>query len=296
MANNNCNRTIVVKIPRMEKKSKLQKVLDIGNLVVLFATIASLILNYCTLREMQEERNSAYRPDIQFSSVEYVFQINDYMVLLPEVTECPVYKADENRNADDSFFLNLNTRNIGVGTAKNVKISISEESSFNAIAEFNEMSVFCDMEYGKGPHGYWMKFSDNSYADLFWLDDVVEISYILPNAEDVHKYKLPSVYYCLINAMRIEATQALDDPFESGFMIPDIEITIEYSDVQGVLYQEKAYIHTEPGWAFSGGRSLVVSIISEDKAKEISNEISESTTKQTPNNETIPATIVESYG
>ena len=296
MNKNNRNRTIVVKIPRMETKSKLQKILDVGNLVVLFATIASLILNYCTLCEMQEERNSAYRPDIQFSSVEYVFQINDYMALLPEVAECPVYQADENRNADNDFFLNLNTRNIGVGTAKNVKISISEESSFNAIAEFNEMSVFCDMEYGKGPHGYWMKFSDNSYADLFWLDDSVEISYILPNAEDVHQYKLPSVYYCLINAMRIEAIHALDDPFERGLMIPDIEITIEYPDVQGVLYQEKAYIHTEPGWAFSGGRSLVVSIISEDKVNNLSNEVNENTTQHTPNNETIPATTSESYG
>lgn len=298
MGNNEQNneRAIIVKIPKIEKKTNLQKILDIGNLVVLFATIASLILNYCTLREMQAERNNAYRPNIQFNSIEYVFQIYDSMELLPEVADCPIYRADENGHADHNFTLNLEARNIGVGTAKDVKITISEESSFAAISEFNEMSEYCDMEYGSGPHGYWMKFSDSTYADLFWLDDEVEIPFILPNAVDVHEYKLPAVYYCLINAMRIELRETWDDPFDARIMIPDIEITIEYSDVQDVIYREKAYIHTEPGWAFGGGRSLVASIISEDKAKEISNKTSEGTTHDTPDTETTSPTTIEAYG
>lgn len=297
MGNNEQNNTraIIVKIPKLEKKTKLQKILDIGNLVVLFATIASLILNYCTLREMQAERNNAYRPNIQFNSIEYVFQIFDSMELLPEVADCPIYRADENGHADYNFTLNLEARNIGVGTAKDVKITISEESSFAAISEFNEMSEYCDMEYNKGPHGYSLKFSDGTYATCIWLDNEIEIPYILPNAESMCIYQLPSVYYCLIHAMQIELRETWDDPFDPHVMVPDIEIIIEYSDVQGVIYREKAYIHTEPGWAFGGGRSLVASIISEDKAKETSNKTSEGTTHDTPDTETAPPTTIEAF-
>lgn len=205
------------------------------------------------------------RPYIQFNSVEFIFQIDDNIEVPAELNLCPIYRADEYGNADYHFNLSLDARNIGTETAKDIKITISEESSINAIEEFNDRSVYCDMEYQMGIHGYWMKYSDETYADLLWFEDKFEDQYILPGAEDVRSYKLPDVYYCLVNAMRIENKNVYYDPFSETIMIPDIEIELEYSDVQGIQYKEKAYIHTEGGWVFSGGRSLVVSIIPQEK-------------------------------
>lgn len=261
----NNSRQIIVKIPAVKKKEKFQIFWKIVGLIVPFATILSVLLTYFTLREMKEERESAYRPNIQFNSVEFIFQISEDMELSPQVENCPIYTADEYGNADYHFKLNLEARNIGVGTAKDVIISITEESSFKAIEEFNIQSTYCDMKYDKGIHGYWMEYSNKTYADLLQFEDTYEVPYILPNAEDVRDYELPDVYYCLINAMRIEHQNVYYDPFSESIMIPDIEIEIEYSDVQGVQYKEKAYIHTEGGWAFGGGRSLVVTIVPYEK-------------------------------
>lgn len=213
------------------------------------------------LPDMQDQAQVIHRPYIQFNKAEYVFQIDEDMSLLSELVSCPVYGPDEYGNADYHFKLNLETRNIGTETAKDIKITISEESSFKAIEEFNSRSSYCDMTYNSGVHGYWIEYSDGSFADLLWFEDSYEMQYILPNAEEIQYYELPTVYYCLINAMRIEHKHEYYDPFSASIMIPDIEIEIEYADVQGTTYKENAYIHTEAGSAFSGGRSLVVSII-----------------------------------
>ena len=84
--------------------------------------------------------------------------------------------------------------------------------------------------------------------------------HILPNAQKSELYELPTVYYCLIHAMIVEYSNAVPDPFPDTIMIPDIEVEIEYVDVQGLRYKNKASIHTEAGWAFLGGCSLVVTI------------------------------------
>ena len=255
----NNSRQILGKSPAVKKKERFRILREIVGLIAPFATIFSVLLTYFTLCEMKEERESAYRPYIQFNSVEFIFQISEDMERFSKVENCPIYTADEYGNADDHFKLNLEARNIGVGTAKDVIISITEKSSFKAIEEFNIQSLSCDMEYNKGIHGYWIEYSNNTYADLMQFEDTYEVPYILPNAEDVRNYELPDVYYCLINAMRIEHQNEYYD--SESIMIPDIEIEIEYSDVQGVQYKEKAYIHTERGWAFRGGRSLVVTIV-----------------------------------
>ena len=213
------------------------------------------------LLDVQDQAHAIHRPYIQFNNAEYVFQIEEEMSLPSDLASCSVYRPDEYGNADYHFKLDLETRNIGTETAKDIKITISEEASFKAIEEFNNRSSYCDMTYNSGIHGYWIEYSDGSFADFLWFEDSYEMQYILPNAEEIQYYELPTVYYCLINAMRIEHKHEYYDPFSASIMIPNIEIEIEYADIQGTIYKEKAYIHTEAGYAFSGGRSLVVSII-----------------------------------
>ncbi|MFR3879025.1 MAG: hypothetical protein ACLUFZ_06525 [Oscillospiraceae bacterium] len=257
----NKSRRIIEKKRTARREKMYQAVEKIINLLVSIATVLSVLLTYFTLSEMKEERESAYRPDIQFNSVEYVVQTSADMELFSEVNNCPVYTSDQYGNADIHFKLNLEARNIGVGTAKNVQISITKESSFKAIEEFNEQSTYCDMMYNEGIHGYLMEYSNKTYALLLQFEKTDKFPYILPNAEEVCNYELPDVYYCLINAMRIEHQNIYYDPFSESIMIPDIEVKIVFSDVQGVQYEEKGFIHTEKGWSFKGGQSLVVTIL-----------------------------------
>ena len=70
-------------------------------------------------------------------------------------------------------------------------------------------------------------------------------NYILPNAEETHEYELPSIYYCLIKAMRLSGEEAVcDAEINNGKSLPDIPVSIEYYDLQGVKYLEEVVIRT----------------------------------------------------
>lgn len=84
---------------------------------------------------------------------------------------------------------------------------------------------------------------DDHWSLLYFEYDDFSMPYILPNAEQSYKYPLPTIYYCLINAMRIEIEHF--DIDETNAHIPDIELKITYTDVQGVQYEVPAIIHTK---------------------------------------------------
>lgn len=71
----NKSRRIIEKKRTARREKMYQAVEKIINLLVSIATVLSVLLTYFTLSEMKEERESAYRPDIQFNSVEYVVKL-----------------------------------------------------------------------------------------------------------------------------------------------------------------------------------------------------------------------------
>lgn len=91
----NKSRRIIEKKRTARREKMYQAVEKIINLLVSIATVLSVLLTYFTLSEMKEERESAYRPDIQFNSVEYVVQTSADMELFSEVINCPVYTSDQ---------------------------------------------------------------------------------------------------------------------------------------------------------------------------------------------------------
>lgn len=291
------NRVLIkmIIIPEKKDKRKYEYIMEVVNLVVSCATILSLVLNACTLWEMREERKSAYRPYIQFSSIGYIIQEQDEMERIPQVEGLPVFNSEMGVTGSKiTPELSLEFRNIGVGTAKDIVISISRESSIKAIEDFNSRSKYCNLKCTAGVHGDGVEFPDGTIMHLLYFAREDEIPYLLPNAEEVLAYSLPTVYYTLINAMRIEHANAYHDPFSEECLMPDIEILIEYSDVEGVRYKEKAYIHTEGDWLFMGGRSLEVTIISQEKYERMSQ--NNSSTEDTVVIETSPKVTVEAMG
>ena len=253
------------------------------DVIMTIATVISVVLVYYTLEEMKTERQNAYRPYIQFDTISYVIQTSDDMEDFEKVEGLTVYNSDPKiKEMNLTPELILNTKNIGVGTAKDISISISRESSLNAINAFNDTSAYSDIVCCEGIHGYFAEFSDGTFDGALYFENEVDIAYLLPNAQDEFEYSLPTVYYTLIEALRIEYEHVYYDPFTIGIRIPDIEIFITYSDVQGIVYTEKAYIHTEPEWVFYGGRSLECSIISEETAKEYARELEELFAQQEP--------------
>lgn len=92
------------------------------------------------------------------------------------------------------------------------------------------------------------------------------ISYLYPG-EEVN-YKLPTVFYVLLYAQLIEDQNVTCDPFSRPtILIPEIEVNIEYSDAQGNIHCQKAYIRTEAGEIYvnQGMFTIGVSIIPEDQ-------------------------------
>ena len=159
----------------------------------------------------------------------------------------------------------MSIRNIGVGVAEEVKISIKEEDCWSVIEEFNKTVEYSKIEYADRKENIWgsdvVVFADGSKWDFFRFDEDISYPYILANADQECKYMLPSIYACLVNALMIERKELGYSDVGMTGEIPDIPITIEYVDVQGVSYCEEALIHTEYCWIFGYGFLLTISII-----------------------------------
>lgn len=280
--------SITVKLPAKKKPSFGDHLKEWGNfifsLIASLTAIGSLLLTYSTLVEMRVERQNAYRPSIQFSSIEFVLQIGDqldmeYITSNTGNENIPVFNLDDYYENELGYRPELmpDVYNIGVGTAKDIQISISTESCHNAINAFNEKTKYCDAIYSTGHHGDIINFyseddPDNpivyfgsSLHSTFYFQETVEMPYLLPNASESNKYPLPIVYYGLIDALILDLKNAEYNPWGEGLpSIPDIEILISYSDVQGIIYQEKAYITTDVHTGVFGGELVTVSIIPEN--------------------------------
>lgn len=257
----------------------------IQTIACFFQIIASIVavftlwLNNKTLGEMQLERDNAYRPSLYFSDVQYMLESDRWIISneTPELNNYIVYSMQRDHN---NFFImpsiNLELSNIGVGTAKDIEISITEEQAQNAINIFNANSKYCKINYIKGVHGYSVLYNNEQYdvgnstifEDAFncseyyeffqYWGNTTQYSYLLPASTQSQctTYTLPTIYYNLLNAMRIELEMEYYDPFYFFNPIPDVEVTVSYSDVQGKRYTEQMVIHTEMhfyyyNWAFS---------------------------------------------
>lgn len=241
-------------------KDLVEIIVGVLEIVGVIATVWSVVLVYDTLVEMRIERQYTYQPDLYFIENEYI--VEAFPEFAFDYGDGDIECIQQVGFGDDRNFT-VELRNVGAGTAKDVKITTSADDCMCVMDAFNETT------YGKVDYENRefegdtdiVYFSDGTCWDFFWIDEDVSYPYILPNAEQKSEYLLPSVYACLVKAFIVEKQASGLSEGDMNGSIPDLPITIEYNDIQGMHYKENAVIHTEITWLIGYGVAITISIV-----------------------------------
>ena len=247
-----------------KKTNKLQIFFDIIQALGAIATVMAALLAYGTLREMQTERDNAYKPEIVISPNAFEGgrldeegpKTNKRHIYINYNTSDPGSCYSEKPSDDaDYLFLEipyLTLKNIGHGTAKDVQVSFSTEWLENAATALD--SIIDDYHYEiktvKGRDGrqmYLLNYSDSDESKSTYLytdEDVIKkYTYIASDDSSVN-VALPQGWVkmlAIIYGRECWESLIRTDPGGAGDLkanIPDLAITIQYTDMQGKPFDE----------------------------------------------------------
>lgn len=197
-------------------------------------SIVSVILVLLTLLEMQADRNAAYRPDISFADTE---------VAIAWEGEQQIENSEATQSWNlDSFYekyeVNITPQlmmyNIGVGTAKNIKLQwdhVSNVEKFiEAFESYDDISISLDnnMIYIETDKSVIGQGVGNGYTTDFMLSSV----------EDYCAIQFPVAYSYLIREL---LTRSLPSD-----QLPTLSLSVTYTDIQNKAYSKciNVYIQT----------------------------------------------------
>ena len=235
--------------------------------------IAALVVTFATLSEMQADRTATYQPNLLIK--DFVFRVETTCALvnervkiqakLPETVYVPSYDTYDNITRDiwsrtgTELTDGLVMANVGVGTAKNVRIRISKkfvESCYELISK----QQIDDYTLNLGKFDlYPMRKSAFDY------DQVNDYAYILPVSSTNEEIIIPLHYdiydalvsvYSTILYREIVFSDGLSDLFKffHDLDIPLLPIELTYYDVQGKPYHEIVYMKLDIGTLFLRGK------------------------------------------
>ena len=239
------------------------------------ATVMMAVLAARTLVEMQTERNNAYRPEIVI--VQNTFEGGKVSLSETEISgNCtyfdpyasapdwilhPEYESIK----DEAYYFEspyLTLKNIGQGTAKDIKVTF-------LINDWLKRAVDCLNDSDEGPFKFKELQSNSSdparnRSEVFYSEseedvpqvfiasngitekDYTNITYI-ESGEDAVDVALPkswckmlAVIYSL--RMQLFASMETTDYATMHIGLPDLIITIQYSDMQGKQYKQEESI------------------------------------------------------
>jgi hypothetical protein len=201
------------------RKNWTQIVIDSISIVI---QITSVILVLCTLREMQEQRNNAYLPDIVFEPVQVDVSWGNQDNL-----KNPIANSEVNSS------IKIISRNIGVGVAKKVAYSLN----IDYIQCLKMLDILnSDNNYSYHIEGdFFNVYIDNHFLFAFSIHNRTDKVFLLPNAEEKYEISLPPSYVLFLQEVaRIKDLRPIH--------IPDIKIIVSFSDIQGIQYQNEVYL------------------------------------------------------
>lgn len=130
-------------------------------LIELTVAVASMLLVYFTLLEMQVERNNAYLPDIYFNETEFIVTLDINGLALSEHPDDEIFQtfAESTKNIDKISRVEL--INIGMGTAKNMRVLTDYLYAINSYASFTVISS----------HGHKIQTIARPYLEITYMQN-----------------------------------------------------------------------------------------------------------------------------
>lgn len=218
---------------------------DIIQIIMAILTVFSLIGVVLTLREMQTDRNAAYKPTILMNASDFNISWDsngeeDWLVSLPDKSNSS-YKINADGSITGTVDIPVNifpnnglesftVVNLGVGAAKDIyfewdQTNLSRLSNY--LAECNPSKEnFCTF-------GESAVFSFDKGLVVTDIDSGFRLMYMLPNAMETYTLPLPTAYSVLIH--EIMKCNSLPEHMY-------IVLYAEYSDVQNNSIKDAFYI------------------------------------------------------
>ena len=242
-----------------EASGFFQVFIGMAQIFASIATVVAAVLALYTLKEMQIERNNAYRPEIVVTPA--IFEggaisegedlLNENVIYLDCQTEhLDACCLDVPEDSPGCLYLEipyLTLKNIGQGTAKDVQISFSKDW-LEDVAEVMSSSKYAysiyTIEDRNNIEQYYLECSGPDGDDGFNLitneDMIKRITYIPADDETVN-VAFPK---CRVKMIAILFSRSIWEECQSYYVplgdiartldIPDPVISITYSDLQGI--------------------------------------------------------------
>lgn len=185
-------------------------------------TIISLVLVWRTLQEMRIERDNAYKPEIVF---------NEEIEQIWIQTEIAV-QNDKINVARDSEVCKIKMKNIGVGTAKDIKVNFDPAEIERCAKWIEENYIYVYFDYQKDKSQIVGLGGGNFGRDACAIENTrvnkQSILYLLPDAKDEVVVEIPKCYMLLLTQINF-----IDD------RVPKLTFQVSWCDVQGKTYKKR---------------------------------------------------------
>ncbi|SDL82284.1 hypothetical protein SAMN04487833_13324 [Sarcina sp. DSM 11001] len=259
-----------VKEKPAKKTDWFQIFVGIAQILAVIATVVYANFAWMTLNEMKTERDNAYHPEIVVtpglfegglvSEDKIEIDGNSYMYvdyILANPAYCYGTNPNQLVNENNCIFLEkpyLTIKNIGVGAAKDIRVTFSidwldkailklNDNSFDFKYSINEVTAYSEQHERKGFLNCTVNGEDHTVTEVeeitkqiqyMGCDDSIKI--MLPE----HIYNILALYFYQNYKANLEINrQRGHHQFSIPFHIPDLEILIECYDMQGEKMDDK---------------------------------------------------------
>lgn len=196
-------------------------------------TVMAASATFLTIRELQRQRRSSYRPDLVVLPGTFFLGTKD------DIDSVSAWRNRSSKDENDPTGLRVRIENIGVGAARNVKVRMSIDYQ-DLIRVHNELAALV-----RGRARMELAEEKIKVGDDYWYarNAEVDISFILPASQ-----KAPETYLDVPNGFawaisriaRIYAVAYKTVDFSvliSKQTAPQIFMTIEHRDIGGELHE-----------------------------------------------------------
>lgn len=250
-------------------------------IVVALATVAATIVAWRTLIEMKTERDNAYRPDIVVAPKSFYGGYVGTDEIEPDkkylFIRCDCYYPSlwcESDPSDNHHLMYLETpfltiKNIGQGTAKDIKVTFDTDWMDDAIDVLNnnesDWHKYKKVSSDSGEDYFDIEYYDegeiHSNHILSVEENSVEITYITAG-EDKVVVPLPESWNEMLACLfgqRLNYSYfsgAYFGPVSVSLDIPDLKVTVEYLDMQGKEKEQKLIIPWSANYSYPENATL----------------------------------------